>query len=82
VVPRASSSADVSDSRFAGSSDESDTKLCIDESKPEYSIFNAFPFAIIISSLRFSFAYSLTFLKARALCRKVSKLPVITKEFN
>lgn len=73
----ASSSADVSDSGRAGSFDESDTRLWVDESSPGISAFSAFAFAAAMEALRFASIYSLPFLHAPAPCRKLSGFPVI-----
>lgn len=49
-TPNASSSADVSESKWTGSSDDSDTKLYVDDTKSEYSASTTLPFAVAISS--------------------------------
>lgn len=82
LTSRASSSADVSDSRWVCSFDDSDTKLWVDDSKSECSASNILPFAAVISFSRCSFAQPLAFLKWPVPCRKVSGQSVIANDLS
>lgn len=79
---RAISSADLSDSKWTGSSDDSDAKLCVNDIKSECSASGTLPFAAAMSSSRCSSAHSLAFLKTLAPCWKVSDASVIAKDLS
>ena len=65
-----------------GSFDVNDTKLCVDEPKPELSAFSAFAFAAAVKFSRFVFINSQLFLIKVVLRRKVSGASVIAKDLS
>ena len=62
--------------------DDNDMKLSVDETKLDCPGSSVLPFAAVMSSSRFSFAQSLTFLNASAPCQKVSEASVKANDLS
>jgi len=82
LTPNISSLADVSDSKWIGSSDNSNTKLCVDDTKSEYSVSTTLLFAVAMRSSRWSFTKSLVFRNTLAPYRKVSRLSIMVNKLS